>query len=285
MKAGEVLRRLALLAATEQMALRNSLPQVCRELAAAQPFMAAVLNLCNEALWAAQGQGRGGERARQVEEAVETFLARMKQNSLQVTTQAAKLIRGSMVVMTHSYSSAVRNAILRAWAAGRRFRVVLTEARPLREGLMLARELAAEGIPVTLGVDSAAGLLVEKADLVLVGADAVSSHVLVNKAGTWLAAMAARERGKKFLALAGAEKAAPEGWQPVQEGSKDPREVLRSIPRKMQVQNLYFDFTSLDLLTGIVSEHGVVDPEEFRNRAHPRKLHPALSGRRSELGS
>src|SRR5258706_13716704 len=81
--------------------------------------------------------------------------------------------------------------------------VWVDETRPRNQGLLTAWELAAHGVPHTLIVDSAGGLLLQRGqvDLVLVGADrATRGGDICNKIGTYLKALAANDNGVPFYA-------------------------------------------------------------------------------------
>ncbi|GAG07633.1 unnamed protein product, partial [marine sediment metagenome] len=65
-------------------------------------------------------------------------------------------IGGGMKVFTHCHSSTVMNILKESWKHGVKFEVFCTETRPLFQGRKTAEELADDGIPVTLLVDSAA---------------------------------------------------------------------------------------------------------------------------------
>ena len=111
-------------------------------------------------------------------------------------------------------------------------RAILCESRPLCEGVALAEAWAAAGVRCTVVTDAQAGLFVGRADLVLVGADAVGEGegegkevggtgggggasaapgplVAVNKVGTRLLALAAAAEGVPVAVLADSSKLAP----------------------------------------------------------------------------
>src|ERR1044071_3213000 len=74
--------------------------------------------------------------------------------------------------------------------------VWVRETRPRNQGLLTAWELGEHGVPRTLVVDNAAGLLLQRGrvDLCLVGTDrTLRSGDVTNKIGTYLKALAARE--------------------------------------------------------------------------------------------
>lgn len=257
---------------------QRQLALTCRSLIAAQPQMAAILNLCNAALLAADDSPDADAARASVRAAVGEFLQTIEEGAKEMAHTAAALISDGMTVATHSYSSAVRDALRKAASGGCKFRVAVTESRPLYEGVALAKELASAGIPVTLSVDAAIALQLKDADLVLVGADAVTEKFLVNKAGTLSAALVARRQEIPFYALAGAEKLTPQAYRLPSESSKEPAEVLRRPPRGVEVRNLYFDQTPLSLVTGIVTGQGVLSLRHVRLRLRKLRLHPALTG-------
>jgi translation initiation factor 2B subunit (eIF-2B alpha/beta/delta family) len=129
-------------------------------------------------------------------EAVRAEAARLKAQRAQLKERAAALIPPGARVMTTSYSSTVLVALAAAAADGRLGAVVCCESRPLCEGVALARALAAAGArDVTVITDAQAAAFLGSVDLVLLGADALSEAGAVNKVGSRLIALAAREEG------------------------------------------------------------------------------------------
>ncbi|MCS7314236.1 MAG: hypothetical protein RMI94_04230 [Bryobacterales bacterium] len=232
-----------------------------RQLVRAQPRMAPMLHLASAAVAEPQ----------QVARACERFLERLTRGAEAAAASAADLIRHDDVVATHSRSSTVLAALRRAAAQGKRFWVLLTESRPLAEGVTLARELAAAGIPVRLFTDAAVGWIASEARTVLVGADAVTQEAVVNKVGTWPLALAARERAVPAYALATGEKLVPPDYELPPEPMRDPEEILPAAPTGVEVVNRYFEPTPLDLFAGVITEEGILEPDAVRRRlAHLR---------------
>lgn len=87
--------------------------------------------------------------------------------------------------------------------------VVVCESRPLCEGVTMAQRLAAAGLQVTLITDAQAGVFVEEADAVLLGADAVTPDGVVNKVGSRLLALAAKAAGVPMIAVTDSLKVSP----------------------------------------------------------------------------
>ena len=140
------------------------------------------------------------------------------------------------------------------------------ETRPLGQGRRLtAWELAQAGIPVRLLVDGAAAsaLMRGAVDLVIVGADRIAANGdTANKIGTLSVALAAHAAGIPFYVAAPAttfDFATPDGSAiPVEERSE--REVLVDAPPGVRGWNPAFDVTPFRLITGWITEAGVLTP-------------------------
>jgi translation initiation factor 2B subunit (eIF-2B alpha/beta/delta family) len=241
-------------------------------LVASQPSMAGFLMLAN-ALWLGR-TGRTGTGIswkdlawEELEYALVQYARRVDPVLQQTVRRAASLIRSGSLVLTYSHSSAVRLTLSRAKAMGRRFEVICSESRPMREGVDLASRLGAEGIWVHLVVDAALVEWVGRADLVLLGADAVTREHVFNKVGTEALLLAARRHGIPSLILADSSKWLPNPlavfWRVRDEA---PDEVARLRDPNVTVHNRYFGAAPLSLITGLVWEDGLASPGEVRKR-------------------
>ncbi len=167
---------------------------------------------------------------------------------------AARALRNCRRVLTHSASSACRDALL-IWGRGGG-EVVVTESRPKREGVVLARQLAASGLRVTLISDAEMGLFIPRCDAVLVGADAIGDgDELINKAGTRTAVLAAREEGVPAYAVAQTHKICPPGWHAALT-PHDPADLARV--SGVRVANIAFDATPLAWFEKVFTERGAL---------------------------
>jgi methylthioribose-1-phosphate isomerase len=152
--------------------------------------------------------------------------------------------------------------------AGEPVSVVATETRPLRQGARLtAWELATSGIPVDLIVDSAAAAVLAsgRIDAVIVGADRIAANGdTANKIGTRALAIAARHEGVPFYIAAtlnAIDAGTPDGAAiPIEERNGD--EIigvdLTGYPAGVGAWNPAFDVTPAELITGIITEAGVL---------------------------
>jgi methylthioribose-1-phosphate isomerase len=152
--------------------------------------------------------------------------------------------------------------------------VWVSETRPRNQGAALTTwELAHRGVPHTLVVDNAAGHLLRSGhvDLVLVGADRIAANGdTVNKIGTYLKAVAARECRVPFYVAAPRSTFDPScatgDAVPIEE--RDPAEVLvfngaPVAPDGTAARNWGFDVTPAHLVTGYVTDHGALTAGEL----------------------
>ena len=188
----------------------------------------------------------------------------------------AALIEDEDTVLTHCNAGALATAgygtalavVRSAVEQGKRVSVIATETRPLLQGSRLtAFELARDGIPVRIIADSAAAQLMAQGmvDKIVVGADRIlgTGHV-TNKIGTLPIALGAKFYGVPFYVAAPVstlDLVTDVSRVVIEE--RDQREVLsiggrRFAPRNVEALNPAFDITPPELVTGIVTDRGVV---------------------------
>jgi methylthioribose-1-phosphate isomerase len=153
--------------------------------------------------------------------------------------------------------------------AERPIHVWVDETRPYLQGARLTTwELAQAGVPHALLPDVAAGHLMARGevDVILVGADRVAANGdTANKVGTYMLAVLAARHGIPFYVCAptsSVDLATPDGSAIVIEERKA-NEVLefqgrRIAPAGTAARNPAFDVTPAELITGIITEEGVI---------------------------
>jgi ribose 1,5-bisphosphate isomerase len=177
----------------------------------------------------------------------------------------ARRISDGDTVMTHCNSSLALGIIKEAWRQGKKIKVMAPEARPRYQGHITARELAGEGIPVTLMVDSSVRTFMKKVDKVVVGADSVAANgAVINKIGTSQLALAAQEARVVFMVAAETYKFHPETMvgELVKIEERDPAEVAKpeDFPG-VKIRNPAFDVTPPEYIDLIITEKGVIPPQ------------------------
>jgi methylthioribose-1-phosphate isomerase len=166
-----------------------------------------------------------------------------------------------------------------AQAIGMPLFVWASETRPRNQGASLtAWELREQGIDHAVLADNAAGLLMRRGevDVVIVGADRVAANGdVANKVGTYLKALAAYDNDIPFfVAVPGPtiDWRLPDGAHiPIEERDAvevthipgaldDALHTVRLTPAGCAAANPAFDITPARLVTGIITERGVVAP-------------------------
>ena len=189
----------------------------------------------------------------------------------------AVLINDGARVLTHCNAGALATAghgtalgvIRSAVEAGKKVSVFADETRPFLQGARLtAWELAQDNISVTLIADSAAGFLMSRGeiDVVVVGADRIAANGdVANKIGTYsVAVLAQRHRIPFYVAapLSTIDARIASGADiPIEERGADEVRGYGGqswAPPEIAVRNPVFDVTPAELVTGLITEKGVV---------------------------
>ncbi|MBI4781354.1 MAG: S-methyl-5-thioribose-1-phosphate isomerase [Oscillatoriophycideae cyanobacterium NC_groundwater_1537_Pr4_S-0.65um_50_18] len=174
---------------------------------------------------------------------------------------------------TAGYGTAL-GVVRSAWREGRLERLYADETRPRLQGARLtAWECVQEGIPVTLITDSMSAHCMKQGmiDAVVVGADRIAANGdAANKIGTYGLALIAKAHSIPFYVAAPLSTVDFEltdgSLIPIEE--RDPSEVYqigqtRICPVGAEFYNPAFDVTPAELITGIITEYGVVKPIEL----------------------
>lgn len=228
--------------------LENALREMKREIPAVNRTMASLYNLARFIPITGNPEV--------VRAKAEEFIRLSEEARREIGNIGSELIDENEVVITHSFSSAVLGIFRAARRKGKHFHVILTESSPDYEGIALARELDSLGVPFKVITDAQLGLFAKNATLALVGADSVTRDgAAVNKAGTYLLALACHDIGVPFYVAAESFKLHPEL-------SSDEIEIVeRPYARQgYRVRNFLFDVTPWRYIRGIITEFGVLVP-------------------------
>ena len=182
-------------------------------------------------------------------------------------------------VLTHCNAGALATAgygtavgVIRAgWEDGKRFKVFNTETRPFLQGARLTSwEFKKLGIPSTLLVDSAAGMLMRRGDIgcVITGADRIAANGdTANKIGTYTLAVLAKENGIPFYVAAPTSTVdlSLNNGDEIEIEQRSPSEVteFRGVPvapEGVEALNPGFDVTPARYVSAIITEAGVARP-------------------------
>jgi eIF-2B alpha/beta/delta-like uncharacterized protein len=234
----------------------EELREVGERLMSARPAMAPIFNIASLFLDAVSGIS--GESLDVVKSLAVAKADELTKASLQATAQIAKygseLIAGGDRIMTHSCSSTVVATLKEAFARDKRIEVIATRSGAGGTGQGIAQELGHHGLPVTLIDDTAMGLYVSSVNKAMVGADRVCADGnIVNGIGTYQLALVAERAGVPLYVLGETLKFDPR----LKSSQVDLEEKEPS-----GVKSPCFDITPLQLVSGVVTENGLLTPEE-----------------------
>lgn len=189
----------------------------------------------------------------------------------------AALLADGARVLTHCNAGALATAgwgtalgVFRsAVEAGKKISVIADETRPFLQGARLtAWEMVQENIPVTLITDNMAGYMMAhgEVDAVVVGTDRVAANGdVANKIGTYMVAVLAKRHNIPFYVacpLSTIDLNIATGADiPIEERSVDEVKGFRDnhwAAQGVQIRNPAFDVTPAELVTGLITEKGVV---------------------------
>ncbi len=272
-----ILRDVAQSPQTSQDALMQLLFHYARRIAQSRPAMAALASAVSRVVCVQGGPEAIVREAQQLLAGYDTAIE-------QIATHAQPLLHGQ--VMTCSISGTVLEVLV----ANRQQieQVIVLEGRPRYEGREMARALSQQGLAVTLITDAQADIFLPECQAVVVGADSILINGdVLNKAGTALLAWAARGHSLPFYVLCETLKISPRRWVDHNAArraenltmleEKEAEEVLEQPISGVVVHNFYFDHTPYRLVSGIVTEQGVLDRRAIREiavkaRANERQL-------------
>jgi len=218
---------------------------------------------------------QAGQRTQDVEQlrlagvkSAEEFIANSNTAIERIGEIGARRIKDGDVLLTHCNSSAAISIIKTAWKTGKRIHVYVTETRPRFQGRLTAAALLEDGIPVTMIIDDAARYFMKEIDKFIIGADAVTANgAVVNKIGTSMIALAAKESNVRTFVAAETYKFSPETMigevVAIERRSTDEvigKAELVKLPG-MDVKNPSFDVTPPEYIDLIITERGITPPQ------------------------
>lgn len=203
------------------------------------------------------------------------FLIDLEDSKEKIAEVGARRIPNNSVILTHCHSSTVTYLLKKAKEKGKLFEVICSETRPFFQGRITAKEMLELGLKTTLIVDSAARFFMNDVDLVIVGADAMTSEGnVINKIGTSTIALIAKEARTPFYVVSELLKFDPAtmygDYEKIEERSPD--EVWKNAPENLKIRNPVFDVTRRDFIHGIICEEGIISPHsiiEVMHRTYP----------------
>jgi ribose 1,5-bisphosphate isomerase len=173
-----------------------------------------------------------------------------------------KLIKNNSTILTHCHSSSVVEIFKKAFEKKKKFEVIVTETRPLYQGEKTAKELSEAGIPVIYIDDSAPGHFIKQIDMLLLGIDSIRKEGIVNKIGSYMLSVMAKENKVPVYFIGEIMKLDRRKDFVIEE--RNPEEVID--PGKLpnvKIENPAFDVTPWKYVTAVITEKGILKPKQI----------------------
>ena len=228
----------------------HEIKTVAEELACARPTLTPIANYANQFLHPIVARSQDEKEADSLKSFARTKGKELLKSATRAISKSVEYGSGIIgdldTVITCSYSSTVCKVLETARRRETKFRVIVSESR-FRDnayGEIAAEQLMKHQIPTEIVSDKDIHFRISKADRALVGADSITaSGYLVNGKPTSILAQAARNRKIPFYVVCESAKFDIQGY------------VAKSAELEPG-----FDKTPLNLVTGIITEKGTMQP-------------------------
>jgi methylthioribose-1-phosphate isomerase len=270
--------------ATSSLDLLNDLQSASNILKAARPTAVNLAWAVDRMMWIAEqlkDERSPDELRRLILDAAQRIADEDVEINKRMAEHGAALIDDGDTIIHHCNTGALATVdwgtalgvIRTAHEQGKKIHVLVDETRPRLQGARLtAWELEQYGIPYEIISDNTSGYFLKagKAQKVFFGADRVAANGdVANKIGTYMLSLAAYDNSVPAYSVVPTSTVdlslAHGDLIPIEE--RDPEEVLglefhgeRVAPIEAEARNIAFDVTPNRLITGIVTENGVVYP-------------------------
>lgn len=243
----------------------SSLRRLGSRVARTRPVMAPIKNVTAKLLHDVLSDVEYGQRANDVFDILKGRLRSMEealqQSQRLVAQHYRKRFNRIKRPMEVSYSSQIV-AVLNSMPKST-LHITVCESRPMFEGRRTARLLAKRARSVTVITEAQIALVMAQCDGVVLGCDSVyADGSVVNKTGSTLLALAARERRCPIIVVGSETKITSALDLSYESRSGD--EVWRNAPRNIGRNNVYFERVPAHLIDAIVVESGVYQPQQIR---------------------
>lgn len=232
---------------------------------------------------------------------VKGIIEELKQNGIRLENEdieinkkigdyGAEVVPKGATILTHCNAGALATVgygtalgvVRSAYAKDNTIQVFADETRPRQQGARITTfELAMDGIPVTLITDGMCSYFMNKGmiDMVVVGADRIAANGdTANKIGTYTVAIAAKYHNIPFYIaapLSTIDTSIKSGKEiPIEERSREEVTHIngkRICAEGVNIINPGFDVTPHELISGIITEKGILRPDYNKSIAEAFK--------------
>ena len=254
--------------------VRSTVLEAARWAVQTKPSMTSVraaARLAEETLQRQRGAS-GAELSCAIVHEMRAFIARSERAIASLAEGGDEIFRPGAVVLAHSFSESLVNVLRRAAARTPGLALLLTESRPLRESRLLAKALADTPATMTLYSDAGMAIAAAKADLAIVGADAIlSDGSFANKTGTLPLALICRDFGIPLYVASELSKVHLESASDVAMEIRPAEELTPdwdlSQTGRVAVWNQFFELVPAEFVKAYITDRGLLTPQQVVEKA------------------
>ena len=217
-----------------------------------------------------------GASQAEVAAAFEEYLSWIAREDQLRTDIGAALIHDGDQIVTHCHSGSVVKVLTTAWNSGKKIHVYNTETRPLYQGRKTSIALFNAGVPDTMITDTMAPFFVDNnyenhvdIDRVFLGSDCIRPNGdTLNKVGSFAISLAAQESNVPLYIVGSLLKI--DITRSIGIETRPGSELWPEAPAGIDILNYAFDMVPAENITGIVTEFGVIKPENLESELKKR---------------
>ncbi len=238
----------AVLEAVEEETPIEEIAQYVAKLLHSHPTMAVLINFFHR-LFTALEENRD----------IRILWKKLEDETNQNAYIASSLLPSNGTVVLYSHSSSLLKTME---YAPRNLTVILSEARPYYEGRAMAEQLVKMGYKVEFTYDAFLPVMVEKSDIVLIGSDAIISQGVINRAGSFALALAAKQFKKPFFVIGHSWKVLSGHLNSYFSIYSENGNLIEA-PNGSRPVGTIFDLTPWKIVSGVIINSMIVSPKDI----------------------
>ena len=237
--------------------------------------------LLRNAMKYAKSKLKNWANANEIADAFSEYLSRIEREEKIRPKKWSELIHDWDIIFTHCHSKSVVDILVKSWKDWKKIHVYNTETRPLYQWRKTSLDLIKAGVPDTMVADSSAWSIVDNTlwnsvDIkeIFLWADCIKPDwTVINKIWSFSIALSARNSGVPLYIVWSLLKV--DVVDKVWIESRDGKELWSDAPDWLNIVNFAFDRIPHKCITWIVTEFGVIRPENLMRaieKYYPRMI-------------
>lgn len=244
-----------------------------------QHAIGSLVNLLDNLLWALESAETPQELLASTQRVIDTYRHQLTQRVFDSAAHSQSVLAPCRRILIHGYSTTVQYALQHALRSGQRIDVDCVDDGQITTHAALRERIAAIGLNVTSVALDTIDQHINSYDALVVGADTLDMHGLINSSGTYRLAMLAHAQHVPFFAFCTSEKFLPNMFYtapihalPFDDSFAQPHTNAQTLDR-----------TPIERISAVITERGPLPAPAVVAWLATSQLHPWLVGRGAYL--